>query len=83
MKFKIFQFNNSYVDGEYTVKDGTMNIRYTVVLRVIDFLPYCDYGSLNYRSTKYRNLLRERGDLVSFEGMDRLRKSWWSNEEVR
>ncbi|KAF8359424.1 scav-2 [Pristionchus pacificus] len=47
-----YGFNNSYVDGEYTVKDGTMNIR-------------------------------ERGDLVSFEGMDRLRKSWWSNEEAR
>ncbi|GMR41078.1 hypothetical protein PMAYCL1PPCAC_11273, partial [Pristionchus mayeri] len=46
-----YGFNNSYVDGEYTVKDGTMNIR-------------------------------ERGDLVSFEGMDRLRKSWWTSEEA-
>ncbi|GMT17103.1 hypothetical protein PFISCL1PPCAC_8400, partial [Pristionchus fissidentatus] len=46
-----YGMNNSYIEGEYTIKDGSLKIR-------------------------------ERGEVVSYNGMDRLRRNWWSDEEA-
>ncbi|GMS86510.1 hypothetical protein PENTCL1PPCAC_8685, partial [Pristionchus entomophagus] len=47
-----FQINNTYYGGEYTVKDGTENIR-------------------------------ERGEIVTYDGKEQLKDSWWTDEGAR
>lgn len=47
----LLQYNDSYIEGEYEIKDGTSNVK-------------------------------ERGEMISWNGMPHLQDFWWSSDEV-
>ena len=51
LRGKTLQLNDTYAEGEFTIKDGSMDIR-------------------------------QRGEVIAYNGMPQLRKEWWPGEEV-